>query len=78
MKHFSVLQMFKNFTDLRNHVLVNKYFYNLFRDFYTPKWHTKKNLASNIVSHLHLYCNSASGNVLQLQVCLCAEESLRK
>jgi len=37
MKHFSVLQMFKNFTDLRTHVLVNKYFYNLFRVFYIPK-----------------------------------------
>lgn len=37
MKHVSVLQMFKNFTDLLTHMLVNKYFYNLFRAFYTAK-----------------------------------------
>jgi hypothetical protein len=37
MKHFSVLQMFKKFTDLRTHMLVNKYFYNLFIAFYISK-----------------------------------------
>lgn len=78
MKHFSVLRMFKKITDLRTHVLVNIYFYYLFRVFYIPKQPTKKkNLAANIVSHLHLYCNSGSGDVLQRQVRLCAEESLR-
>jgi len=37
MKHFSVLRMFKKITDLRTHVLVNIYFYYLFRVFYIPK-----------------------------------------